>query len=99
MLSVSNSSQASWEGEQERTRCCNQSFWPENTQSVLCFFIRKKAAICSSFISIVGAAFMLTSKSARSYEMIIVARTLYGYSAGKTFTVTSLVQLRFYQTD
>nr|QCL11559.1 glucose transporter 9 [Lateolabrax maculatus] len=43
---------------------------------------RKKAAIGSSFIAIVAGGIMLTSKGAKSYEMIIVARILYGYSVG-----------------
>ncbi|XP_054883180.1 solute carrier family 2 member 9, like 1 [Poeciliopsis prolifica] len=43
---------------------------------------RKRAMICNSLISITGAVIMLTSKTAKSFEMIIVARTLYGYSAG-----------------
>ncbi|XP_031704948.1 solute carrier family 2 member 9, like 1 [Anarrhichthys ocellatus] len=43
---------------------------------------RKKAMICTSFIAIVGAGIMLASKAAKSYEMIIVARILYGYSSG-----------------
>ncbi|XP_047439545.1 solute carrier family 2 member 9, like 1 [Mugil cephalus] len=43
---------------------------------------RKKAIICNSFVAIVAAGIMLTSKGAKSYEMIIVARILYGYSSG-----------------
>ncbi|KAM4740181.1 solute carrier family 2 member 9, like 1 [Anableps anableps] len=43
---------------------------------------RKRAMICNSLISIIGAVIMLTSKTAKSFEMIIVARMLYGYSAG-----------------
>ncbi|XP_040015334.1 solute carrier family 2 member 9, like 1 [Xiphias gladius] len=43
---------------------------------------RKKAMIGNSLISIVAAGIMLTSKGANSYEMIIVARILHGYSAG-----------------
>ncbi|KAF7208229.1 transcript variant X1 [Nothobranchius furzeri] len=43
---------------------------------------RKKAIICSSLISIVGMVTMLTSKYANTFEMIIVARILYGYSSG-----------------
>ncbi|XP_037535172.1 solute carrier family 2 member 9, like 1 [Nematolebias whitei] len=43
---------------------------------------RKRAMICNSFISIVGAGIMLTSKQAKSFEMIIVARILFGYSSG-----------------
>ncbi|KAE8298084.1 Solute carrier family 2, facilitated glucose transporter member 9 Glucose transporter type 9 [Larimichthys crocea] len=38
--------------------------------------------ICNSSIAIVAAGIMMTSKYARSYEMIIVARILYGYTAG-----------------
>ncbi|XP_029288184.1 solute carrier family 2 member 9, like 1 [Cottoperca gobio] len=43
---------------------------------------RKKAMICNSVISIVAATIMLISKGAKSYEMIIVARILFGFSAG-----------------
>ncbi|XP_041802041.1 solute carrier family 2 member 9, like 1 [Chelmon rostratus] len=43
---------------------------------------RKKVMICSSFIVLAAAGIMLTSKSAKSYEMIIVARFLYGCSTG-----------------
>lgn len=39
--------------------------------------------IGNSCIAIVAAGIMLTSKGAKSYEMIIVARILHGYSAGK----------------
>uniref|UniRef100_UPI0037E89F20 solute carrier family 2 member 9, like 1 n=1 Tax=Semicossyphus pulcher TaxID=241346 RepID=UPI0037E89F20 len=45
-------------------------------------FGRKKAMICSSFVGIVAAVIMFTSKAAKSYEMIIVARILYGFTAG-----------------
>ncbi|XP_054472132.1 solute carrier family 2 member 9, like 1 [Anoplopoma fimbria] len=43
---------------------------------------RKKAMICTSSIAILAAGIMLTSKGAKSYEMIIVARILYGFSSG-----------------
>uniref|UniRef100_A0A3P9C178 Major facilitator superfamily (MFS) profile domain-containing protein n=1 Tax=Maylandia zebra TaxID=106582 RepID=A0A3P9C178_9CICH len=43
---------------------------------------RKKAMICNSFIAVLAAGFMLTSKNVNSFEMIIVARFLFGYSAG-----------------
>ncbi|XP_030586221.1 solute carrier family 2 member 9, like 1 [Archocentrus centrarchus] len=43
---------------------------------------RKKAVICNSFITVAAAAIMLTSKSVGSFEMSIVARIIYGYSAG-----------------
>ncbi|KAF3689562.1 Solute carrier family 2, facilitated glucose transporter member 9 Glucose transporter type 9 [Channa argus] len=43
---------------------------------------RKNALICNSLISIASGGIMLTSKRAKSYEMVIVSRMLYGYSAG-----------------
>ncbi|XP_035007677.1 solute carrier family 2 member 9, like 1 [Hippoglossus stenolepis] len=43
---------------------------------------RKQAVIFNSFISMVAAGIMLTSKMANSFEMIIVARILYGFSSG-----------------
>uniref|UniRef100_A0A674PJJ1 Solute carrier family 2 member 9, like 1 n=1 Tax=Takifugu rubripes TaxID=31033 RepID=A0A674PJJ1_TAKRU len=42
----------------------------------------KMAVVCNACISIAAAGIMLTSKAAGSYEMIIVARILYGFSAG-----------------
>ncbi|XP_063767634.1 solute carrier family 2 member 9, like 1 isoform X2 [Eleginops maclovinus] len=45
-------------------------------------FGRKKAMICNSIINIAGAGIMLASKHAKSYEMIILARILYGFSSG-----------------
>ncbi|XP_011473386.2 solute carrier family 2, facilitated glucose transporter member 9 [Oryzias latipes] len=41
----------------------------------------KRAMIGNNLISILGAGVMLTSKWAQSFEMIIVARTLFGFSA------------------
>uniref|UniRef100_M3ZIE7 Solute carrier family 2, facilitated glucose transporter member 5 n=1 Tax=Xiphophorus maculatus TaxID=8083 RepID=M3ZIE7_XIPMA len=41
-------------------------------------------------ISAMGAVIMLTSKTAKSFEMIIVARMLYGYSAGIVSVVVYL---------
>ncbi|KAF7648396.1 hypothetical protein LDENG_00157660, partial [Lucifuga dentata] len=41
----------------------------------------KKAIICNSFIAIIAAVIMVTSKYASSFEMIIVARFLQGVSA------------------
>ncbi|XP_026202731.1 solute carrier family 2 member 9, like 1 [Anabas testudineus] len=43
---------------------------------------RKKTMICNSFISIVAGGIMLASRWAKSYEIVIVARILYGFSAG-----------------
>lgn len=40
--------------------------------------------ICNGFVTIVAAGVVLSSKSAQSYEMVIVARILYGYAAGET---------------
>lgn len=40
--------------------------------------------ICNSFVNIFAAAVVLSSKSAQSYEMVIVARILYGYATGET---------------
>lgn len=40
--------------------------------------------ICNSFVTIFAAGVMLSSRSAQSYEMVIVARILYGYAAGET---------------
>ncbi|XP_071393380.1 solute carrier family 2 member 9, like 1 [Centroberyx affinis] len=43
---------------------------------------RKRAMIGNNFISITAAVIMLTSKSANSFEMIILARFLFGVAAG-----------------
>ncbi|XP_029946744.1 solute carrier family 2, facilitated glucose transporter member 9-like [Salarias fasciatus] len=43
---------------------------------------RKKGVICSGCIAVVAAVIMLSSKPAKSFEMIIVARILAGFSAG-----------------
>ncbi|XP_076596807.1 solute carrier family 2 member 9, like 1 [Chaetodon auriga] len=53
---------------------------------------RKKMMICHSFIVIAAAGIVLTSKSAESYEMIIVARFLFGCSAGLAMS-THLIYL------
>ncbi|XP_039213851.1 solute carrier family 2, facilitated glucose transporter member 11-like isoform X3 [Crotalus tigris] len=43
---------------------------------------RKKTFICSDFIIIVGALLVGSSKMARSFEIILIGRFLYGISAG-----------------
>ncbi|XP_029946746.1 solute carrier family 2, facilitated glucose transporter member 5-like [Salarias fasciatus] len=43
---------------------------------------RKKGVICGSCISIIAAIIMLTSKISKSFEMIIIARLLFGFGAG-----------------
>lgn len=58
-------------------------------------FIRKKAVICNSLVAVVAAGIMLTSKGAKSYEMIIVARSLFGYSAGELYSVTTIANIMF----
>ncbi|XP_071350999.1 solute carrier family 2 member 9, like 1 [Trachinotus anak] len=54
---------------------------------------RKKAMICNSLIAIVAAGIMLTSKAANSYEMIIMARILYGSCLVGLGTSTHLMYL------
>lgn len=51
--------------------------------------VRKKTMICNSFIHMLAAAIMLGSKSSKSYEMVILARILYGYSTGEMCHLTS----------
>ncbi|XP_070814257.1 solute carrier family 2 member 9, like 1 [Chaetodon trifascialis] len=53
---------------------------------------RKKMMICNSFVVIAAAGIVLTSKSAKSYEMIIVSRFLYGCSTGVALS-THLIYL------
>ncbi|XP_053724819.1 solute carrier family 2 member 9, like 1 [Synchiropus splendidus] len=45
-------------------------------------FGRKKGMICSSLASVAAGAVVLLSKRVESFEMIIVARILFGFSAG-----------------
>lgn len=45
--------------------------------------VRKMAAICNACLSIAAGGIMLASKPVESYEMIIVSRILYGFSAGE----------------
>ncbi|XP_029991250.1 solute carrier family 2 member 9, like 1 [Sphaeramia orbicularis] len=50
-------------------------------------FGRKKVMICNSFVAIVAAGFMLTSKRLKSFEMVIVGRFLNGISSGLGGTI------------
>ncbi|XP_029006716.1 solute carrier family 2 member 9, like 1 [Betta splendens] len=43
---------------------------------------RKRAMIYNSMISIIAGGIVLASKAVGSYEMVIVARSLYGFSSG-----------------
>ncbi|XP_019911154.1 solute carrier family 2 member 9, like 1 isoform X2 [Esox lucius] len=55
------------------------------SMSVRCIagrFGRKRAMIGNNVISIVAAVLMFTSRTAQSFEMILMARFLFGFSAG-----------------
>lgn len=43
---------------------------------------RKRCLLLNNFVAISGALLMLLSKRARSFEMIMVGRFLYGFNAG-----------------
>lgn len=45
--------------------------------------VRKMAVICNGCLSIAAGGIMLVSKPVGSYEMIILSRILYGFSAGE----------------
>ncbi|XP_018605415.1 solute carrier family 2 member 11, like [Scleropages formosus] len=51
---------------------------------------RKKTLLLNNFVAIAGSIFMLVSKTATSFEMIIVGRLLYGINAGIGFTSHAL---------
>ncbi|XP_029906659.1 solute carrier family 2 member 9, like 1 isoform X1 [Myripristis murdjan] len=51
---------------------------------------RKRAMLGNNFISIVAAAVMLTSKAASSFECIILARFVFGLSAGLGVCIQSI---------
>ncbi|NWY97364.1 GTR5 protein, partial [Loxia curvirostra] len=46
------------------------------------FFFRKKCQMFTNLIMLVAALFMALSKTAKSFEMILVGRFLYGIGAG-----------------
>lgn len=43
---------------------------------------RKRCLLLNNFVTIAGAVLMLLSRTARSFEMIMVARMIYGVSSG-----------------
>ncbi|KAM9330846.1 solute carrier family 2, facilitated glucose transporter member 11-like [Gastrophryne carolinensis] len=45
-------------------------------------FGRKKTQLYNNFVALVGAALMCTSRTAQSFEMIILGRFIYGINAG-----------------
>uniref|UniRef100_A0A4W5KVU2 Solute carrier family 2 member 9, like 1 n=1 Tax=Hucho hucho TaxID=62062 RepID=A0A4W5KVU2_9TELE len=52
------------------------------SMSVRCIAGRKRAMIWNNVVSIVAAVIMFTSRGANSFEMILIARFLYGFTAG-----------------
>lgn len=50
------------------------------------FPCRKRCLWLNNFVAIIGAVLMLSSKAAMSFEMIMVARFLYGINSGE-FTI------------
>ncbi|NXE70729.1 GTR5 protein, partial [Calcarius ornatus] len=46
------------------------------------FFFRKKCQMFTNLIMLVAALFMALSRTAKSFEMILVGRFLYGIGAG-----------------
>lgn len=57
------------------------------SMSVRCIagrFGRKRAMIWNNVVSIVAAVIMFTSRGANSFEMILIARFLFGFTAGPT---------------
>ncbi|XP_036387652.1 solute carrier family 2 member 9, like 1 [Megalops cyprinoides] len=53
-----------------------------SVKDIICKFGRKKSMIWNNIISIVAAVIMFSSRSANSFEMIMVARFLFGFAAG-----------------
>ncbi|XDV54006.1 hypothetical protein PO909_022385 [Leuciscus waleckii] len=51
---------------------------------------RKKTLLLNNVVAICGAVLMLLSKTALSFEMIMVARVLYGLNAGVSLTVHTM---------
>lgn len=47
-----------------------------------CFFSRKKTLLFNNVVAIVAALLMIFSRLAKSFEMIFLARFLYGYNIG-----------------
>ena len=58
-------------------------------------FHRKKCLLLNNFVAIFGAVLMLLSQRARSFEMIMVGRFLYGINSGSHFSsLFSVTHLR-----
>lgn len=62
-------------------------------QTGCCCVLRKMAAACNGCISMAAGAIMLASKPVQSYEMIIAARILYGFSAGETLWCVMMMMM------
>lgn len=50
---------------------------------------RKRCLLLNNFVAIAGAVLMLLSRTARSFEMIMVARLIYGINSGQSEEVSS----------
>ncbi|XP_049894380.1 solute carrier family 2, facilitated glucose transporter member 9-like isoform X2 [Epinephelus moara] len=53
----------------------------------LCFLCRKKALLINNVVAIVAALLMIFSRMAKSFEMILLGRFLYGYNVGLGLSV------------
>lgn len=57
--------------------------WLDCNNSVCCFvFFRKKVLLFNNVVAIAAAFLMLFSRTAKSFEMILLGRFLYGYNVG-----------------
>lgn len=61
--------------------CC---FFASLLSYSLMLFSRKRCLLLNNLVAISGALIMLLSKTAMSFEMIMVGRFIYGINAGKT---------------
>ncbi|XP_072254202.1 solute carrier family 2, facilitated glucose transporter member 11-like, partial [Pyxicephalus adspersus] len=53
-------------------------------------FGRKKTQLYNNVVALVGAAFMCTSRTAQSFEMIILGRFIYGINAGVSLNLHTM---------
>lgn len=56
---------------------------------------RKRCLLLNNFVAIIGAVLMLLSKTAMSFEMIMVGRFLYGINSGEPISEKSITSLFF----
>ena len=60
------------------------------------FFLRKKALLFNNVVAVVAALLMVFCRMARSFEMILLARFLYGYNVGTFHLINHCVYMRAY---